>query len=101
MTDHALASFEAKDGTGRWEVFTWGIIANGQRYHFTKQSHIVCAGLPGRTEKHVYQTEEDDGFGLWAALAVYQETGTTMFNAMSSFTVKTCLLYTSDAADEL
>ena len=75
MTDHALASFEAKDGTGRWEVFTWGIIANGQRYHFTKQSHIVCAGLPGRTEKHVYQTEEDDGFGLWAALAVYQETG--------------------------
>lgn len=47
MTDHALASFEAKDGTGRWEVFTWGIIANGQRYHFTKQSHIVCAGLPG------------------------------------------------------
>lgn len=69
MTDHALASFEAKDGTGRWEVFTWGIIANGQRYHFTKQSHIVCAGLPGRTEKHVYQTEEDDGFGLWAALA--------------------------------
>lgn len=29
----------------------------------------------GRTEKHVYQTEEDDGFGLWAALAVYQETG--------------------------
>lgn len=29
MTDHALASFEAKDGTGRWEVFTWGII--GQR----------------------------------------------------------------------
>ena len=41
MTDHALASFEAKDGTGRWEVFTW----------------------------------EDDGFGLWAALAVYQETG--------------------------
>ena len=45
MTDHALASFEAKDGTGRWEVFTWGIIANGQRYHFTKQSHIVCAGL--------------------------------------------------------
>lgn len=63
MTDHALASFEAKDGTGRWEVFTWGIIANGQRYHFTKQSHIVCAGLPGRTEKHVYQTEEDDGFG--------------------------------------
>ena len=73
MTDHALASFEAKDGTGRWEVFTWGIIANGQRYHFTKQSHIVCAGLPGRTEKHVYQTEEDDGFGLWAALAVYQE----------------------------
>lgn len=75
MTDHALASFETKDGTGRWEVFTWGIIANGQRYHFTKQSHIVCAGLPGRTEKHVYQTEEDDGFGLWAALAVYQETG--------------------------
>ena len=63
MTDHALASFEAKDGTGRWEVFTWGIITNGQRYHFTKQSHIVCAGLPGRTEKHVYQTEEDDGFG--------------------------------------
>ena len=36
MTDHALASFEAKDGTGRWEVFTWGIIANGQRYHFMR-----------------------------------------------------------------
>ena len=35
MTDHALASFEAKDGTGRWEVFTWGIIANGQRYHLS------------------------------------------------------------------
>ena len=63
MTDHALASFEAKDGTGRWEVFTWGIIANGQRYHFTKQSHIVCAGLPGRTEKHVYQTETASGCG--------------------------------------
>lgn len=75
MAEYALASFEAKDGTGRWEVFTWGIIANGQRYHFTKQSHIVCAGLPGRTERHVYQTEEDDDFGLWAALAVYQETG--------------------------
>lgn len=75
MAEYALASFEAKDGTGRWEVFTWGIIANGQRYYFTKRSHIVCAGLPGRTERHVYQTEEDDDFGLWAALAVYQETG--------------------------
>ena len=62
MAEYALASFEAKDGTGRWEVFTWGIIANGQRYYFTKRSHIVCAGLPGRTEKHVYQTEEDDDF---------------------------------------
>lgn len=29
MTDHALASFEAKDGTGRWEVFTWGPCAPG------------------------------------------------------------------------
>lgn len=76
MTDQALASFEAKDGTGTWEVFTWGLIVGGERYHFTKQSHIVCAGLPGRTEKRVYQTEEeDDGFGAIAALAVYQETG--------------------------
>ena len=72
----ALARFQAKDGTGTWEVFTWGIAVNGERYHFTRQSHIVCAGLPGRTERRVYQTEEkDDGFGAMAALAVYQETG--------------------------
>ena len=72
----ALARFQAKDGTGAWEVFTWGIAVNGKRYHFTRQSHIVCAGLPGRTERRVYQTEEkDDGFGAMAALAVYQETG--------------------------
>lgn len=72
----ALARFQAKDGTGTWEVFTWGIAVNGKRYHFTKQSHIVCAGLPGRTERRAYQTEEkDDGFGAMAALAVYQETG--------------------------
>ena len=62
----ALACFQAKDGTGTWEVFTWGIAVNGKRYHFTRQSHIVCAGLPGRTERRVYQS---------AALAVYQETG--------------------------
>ena len=30
MTDHALESFEAKDGTGRWEVLTWGIVADDQ-----------------------------------------------------------------------
>ena len=72
----ALACFQAKDGTGTWEVFTWGIAVNGKRYHFMRQSHIVCAGLPGRTERRVYQTEEkDDGFGAMAALAVYQETG--------------------------
>ena len=72
----ALARFQAKDGTGTWEVFAWGIAVNGERYYFTRQSHIVCAGLPGRTERHVYQTEEkDDGFGAMAALAVYQETG--------------------------
>lgn len=72
----ALARFQAKDGTGTWEVFAWGIAVNGERYHFTRQSHIVCAGLPGRTERRVYQTEEkDDGFGAMAALAVYQETG--------------------------
>ena len=72
----ALARFQAKDGTGTWEVFTWEIAVNGERYHFTRQSHIVCAGLPGRTERRVYQTEEkDDGFGAMAALAVYQETG--------------------------
>ena len=68
----ALARFQAKDGTGTWEVFTWGIAVNGERYHFTRQSHIVCAGLPGRTER---REEKDDGFGAMAALAVYQETG--------------------------
>ncbi|MFR5828866.1 MAG: hypothetical protein ACLUE1_07310 [Adlercreutzia equolifaciens] len=58
MTDHALASFEAKDGTGRWEA-TKGIIANGQRYHFTS-SPISRAPARWGAPEHV-RAEEDDG----------------------------------------
>lgn len=69
MTDHALASFEAKDGTGRWEVLP-GALSPTASATTSRSSPISCApACPGRTEKHVYQTEEDDGFGLWAALA--------------------------------
>ena len=72
----SAASFR---GEGRHQAvgsFHLGHYRQQPAHHATKQSpHIMCTGLPGRTEKHVYQTEEDDGFGLWAALAVYQETG--------------------------
>lgn len=72
----ALASFRATDGSGLWEVYSWGISVGGEKYYFTGQSHIVSTGVPGRTERRTQLVEEpDDGFGLWAALAVYQETG--------------------------
>lgn len=73
---NVLASFRATDGSGVWELYSWGISVGGQKYYFTGQSHIVSTGVPGRTERHTQLVEgEDDGFGLWAALAVYQETG--------------------------
>ena len=74
--DRVLASFRATDGSGVWEVHSWGISVGGERYYVTKQSHIVSTGVPGRTERSTRVVEEeDDGFGLWAALAVHQETG--------------------------
>ena len=30
----ALARFQAKDGTGSWEVFIWGFAVIGKRFHF-------------------------------------------------------------------
>ena len=76
MDEKPLATFTAKDGTGLWEVFPWGLRVGGTCYHFTKRSHIVCAGTGGRTEWQSRLVEdEDDGFGTLAALAVYQETG--------------------------
>lgn len=81
----SLASFTANNGTGLWEVLPAGIRVGGNLYHFTDVSHITCCGLPGRTERHVHQIEEDDGPALWEALAVYWETGSLNDAALTAW----------------
>lgn len=70
-----LARFEATNGTGLWEVYPWGLKVGGTCYGFTPTSHIVHSGVQGRSYRSGRLVEEQDDFGLWAALAVYQETG--------------------------
>lgn len=70
-----LARFKANDGTGLWEVYPWGLKVGGACYEFTPTSHIVHTGTQGRSYRSSRLVEEDDDLGLWAALAVYQETG--------------------------
>lgn len=64
----------ARDGLGLWEVTSAGIRIDGELWRFTRTSSVICAITPGRTETYTKVTEEDDDFGAWAALAVYQET---------------------------
>lgn len=75
MAATVYAQFMARDGSGLWEVTSAGIIVNGELWRFSDSSSVICAITPGHTETHTSVTEEDDGFGAWAALAVYQETG--------------------------
>lgn len=70
-----LARFEATNGSGLWEVYPWGLKVGGASYEFTCTSHIVHSGTQGRSFRSTRLVEEQDDFGLWAALAVYQETG--------------------------
>ncbi len=72
---YPLATFQANNGTGLWEVFTWGLRVGGSIYHFTKDSFVVSCGTQERTETHIEWVEEDDDFAFWAALVTYQETG--------------------------
>ena len=74
MAAQVYAQFTARDGSGLWEVTSAGIKVNGELWRFTPTSSVICAITPGRTETHTKVTEENDGFGAWAALAVYQET---------------------------
>lgn len=70
-----LARFKATNGSGFWEVYPWGLKVGGASYEFTPTSHIVHSGTQGRSYRSTRLVEEQDDFGLWAALAVYQETG--------------------------
>lgn len=76
MSSPTLASFQATDGTGLWELTSAGVRVNGELWRFTDHSSIVCVTNPG----HVMHgsrvvEEEDDGFGDIAALAVLQSGG--------------------------
>ncbi len=74
MTAQVYARFMARDGSGLWEVTSAGIQVQGELWRFTPTLSVICAITPGHTETHTKVTEENDGFGAWAALAVYQET---------------------------
>lgn len=75
MEKIVLARFQAIDGTGLWEVGPDGLWVNGRFYAFTPTAHIISRAEQGNSFKGAKVVEEDDdGFGLWMALAVYQET---------------------------
>ena len=75
MTTDVLASFTARDGSGKWEVTRDGIRVDGELWHFTNCSSVICAITPGHSEAHTEFVEDNDGIGFWAGLAAYQETG--------------------------
>lgn len=81
----ALAAFTACDGTGLWEVHPWGITVNTSTYRFTDHSHITCSGCPGHSLHTIEEVPSRDGFGLWAAWAVLQETGSLKNAALTLF----------------
>lgn len=74
MEKVVLARFKAQDGTGLWEVGPECLWVDGVPYGFTETSHIVCRAEQGRSYNTSRVVEAEDTFGLWAALAVYQET---------------------------
>ena len=74
MEKVVLARFMAQDGTGLWEVGPDGVWVNGQSYEFTATSRVICRAEQGRSYESSKLVEEEDDFGLLAALAVYQET---------------------------
>lgn len=75
MADNVLASFTARDGSGLWEVTSAGICVDGHLWRFTDTSFVICAVTPGHDERRTRVVKEQDGFGAWAGLAAFQETG--------------------------
>lgn len=74
MEKVVLARFMAQDGTGLWEVGPDGLWVNGAAYEFSPTSFVVCRAEQGRNYRSTELVEEEDDWGLLAALAVYQET---------------------------
>lgn len=80
-----LATFTAQDGTGVWAVYPWGVTVGEDVYRFTECSHLTCSGCPGRSVHHIEEVPSRDGFGFWAAVAVYQETHSLKDAALTLF----------------